>query len=78
MERYLSAHDAARILNVAAQSVHVMARRGELPVAGETESGIRLFRREDVERLAAVRAARRDAREPQSGSVDQKGETSNV
>lgn len=57
MERYLSANDAARILSVTAQSVHVMVRRGELRVAGETESGIRLFRRTDVETLATERAA---------------------
>jgi DNA-binding transcriptional MerR regulator len=60
MERYLSANDAARILNVTAQSVHVMVRRGELRVAGTTESGIRLFRREDVESLAQQRAARHE------------------
>ena len=60
MERYLSANDAACILDVTAQSVHVMARRGELRVAGTTESGIRLFRREDVESLAQQRAARQE------------------
>lgn len=66
MERYLSANDAARILKVTAQSVHVMVRRGELRVAGETESGIRLFQRGDVESLAAVRAAL-----PESGKRQQ-------
>ncbi len=78
MERYLSAHDAARILNVTAQSVHVMVRRGELPVAGETESGIRLFRRGDVQALAVVRAARREAPQhdtPVSMSQDLNGDS---
>lgn len=77
MERYLSANDAARILHVTAQSVHVMVRRGDLPVAGETESGIRLFRRTDVEALAATRGARREAQQHEtSGPVPQgqKGE----
>ncbi len=77
MERYLSAHDAGRILGVTAQSVHVMARRGELTVAGETESGIRLFRRVDVESLAAVRATHRDPGKRQSRLV-REGERSNV
>ena len=61
LERYLSANDAARILQVTAQSVHQMIRRGDLPVAGDTESGFRLFRRADVEALAVVREARRSA-----------------
>lgn len=58
MERYLSANDAARILNVTTQTVHIMVQRGDLRVAGKTESGIRLFTRDDVEELAAIRAAR--------------------
>lgn len=60
MERYLSAHDAGRILGVTAQAVHQMVRRGVLPVAGATESGIRLFRREDVHELAQKRTRRED------------------
>ncbi len=55
MERYLSAHDAGRVLNVTAQAVHQMVRRGELEVAAETESRIRLFRRVDVDALAQKR-----------------------
>ncbi len=57
MERYLSAHDASRILGVTGNAVLLMAKRGELPVAGETVSGIRLFRLEDVRKVAAERAA---------------------
>jgi hypothetical protein len=59
MEKYLSAHDASRILDVTGNAVLLMAKRGELEVAAETESGIRLFRREDVERLAHDREAKR-------------------
>ena len=72
LERYLSANDAARILKVTAQSVHQMVRRGDLPVAGETESGIRLFRRDDVEALATVREERSRAGTSQRGSADTK------
>jgi hypothetical protein len=58
MEKYLSANDASRILGVTGNAVHLMAKRGELPVAGETVSGIRLFRLDDVRKLAAERAAK--------------------
>lgn len=51
---------AARILELADNTVRGMARRGELPFV-LTESGIRLFEREIVERIAAERKARRDA-----------------
>ena len=62
MERYLSAHDAGRVLNVTAQAVHQMVRRGELVVAAETESRIRLFRRADVDALAQKRCEDRATR----------------
>lgn len=48
---------AARILDMCEKSVRDMADRGALP-AERTESGTRLFRREDVERLAADRGSR--------------------
>ena len=51
----------ARMLDASETTVRHMARRGELPCV-VTESGIRLFQRVDVERLAAERQARRDAR----------------
>jgi DNA-binding transcriptional MerR regulator len=60
MEQYLTANDVGREIGVTAQAVHQLARRGVLPVAGETASGIRLFRRADVARLAEERAATRD------------------
>ncbi|MBA3274577.1 MAG: helix-turn-helix domain-containing protein [Chloroflexia bacterium] len=58
VERLLSPSDAARILGVVPATVRAMAISGRLPPATMTESGIRLFRREDVERLAAERAER--------------------
>ena len=48
--------DAARILNLSADSVRVLGDSGRLP-ALRTVSGRRLFRRGDVEQLAAARAA---------------------
>ena len=47
--------DAARILGLSADSVRVLGDTGRLP-ALRTVSGRRLFRRGDVERLAADRA----------------------
>ncbi len=58
MERLLGPADAARILGVVPATVRAMARSGLLPPTAITEGGIRLFRRADVERLAADRAAR--------------------
>lgn len=57
MERYLTANDAASEMGVTETTVLNMAKRGELAVAAETRSGIRLYRPEDVRRLAAERAA---------------------
>lgn len=51
--------DAARILGLSADSVRVLSDNGRLP-AMRTVSGRRLFRRGDVDRLAAQRAQRLD------------------
>ena len=56
MKSYLSASDAARVLNLSAATVRQMIRRGTIPVAARTEGGIQLLRRADVERLAMRRA----------------------
>ncbi|MEA2697849.1 MAG: Helix-turn-helix domain [Myxococcales bacterium] len=48
--------DAARILGLSADSVRVLSDNGRLP-AMRTVSGRRLFKRGDVDRLAAQRAA---------------------
>ena len=47
--------DAARVLGLSADSVRVLSDSGRLP-AMRTVSGRRLFRRADVDRLAAERA----------------------
>lgn len=49
---------AAKILKTSEGTVRAMKRRGELP-ATRTETGIRLFDRTDVERVAHDRAMRR-------------------
>lgn len=56
--KYLTASDAALVLQVTPGAVRMMLKRGELPVAERTEGGIRLFLRADVDRLASVRRER--------------------
>ncbi len=58
MEQWLSSADAARVLGVVPATVRQMERSGRLP-ARRTVGGMRLFRREDVERLARERAGDR-------------------
>jgi hypothetical protein len=62
IQQFLSAADAARILDRTPAAVRAMARRGALPVAAMTEGGMHLFRRKDVEALARRRAARKEGR----------------
>lgn len=50
--------DAARVLRVNEDTVRGFANSGALPVE-RTPGGLRIFRRGDVERLAAERAKRR-------------------
>ena len=47
--------EAARALGLSADMVRLLERGGRLP-AQRTTNGLRLFRREDVEKLAAERA----------------------
>ena len=51
----LTPSDAARVLGLSPDSVRVLSDSGRLP-AMRTISGRRLFRRSDVDRLAAERA----------------------
>jgi DNA-binding transcriptional MerR regulator len=48
--------DAGRILGVSVDTVRLLARSGRLAFSS-TLSGVRLFRRAEVERLARLRAA---------------------
>lgn len=54
----LTTSDAARLLNLAADTIRHLERSGRLP-AVKTHSGMRLFNREDVLRLREERAKRR-------------------
>ena len=52
--RFLLTNDVARRLDVSPATVHYYERTGRLNAA-RTEGGVRLFRLEEVERLAASR-----------------------
>lgn len=58
MNELLTPADAARILDVVPATVRRLALKGRLP-ALRTASGMRLFHREDVERLRDARASQR-------------------
>lgn len=63
MQRFITTSQAAKILNVSDVGVRAMANRGALPVATTTESGTRLFDRQQVEQVAAQRIARTNSDE---------------
>ena len=58
MSSLLTVTGAARIIGVTAETVRQYGRKGLLRTL-RTDGGWRLFLREDVERFAAERAARR-------------------
>jgi hypothetical protein len=64
---FLLTNDVARFLKTSAESVRKWERLGRLR-ALRTEQGVRIFHREDVERFARERAARRTHTEPQSAA----------
>ncbi|MDP9370914.1 MAG: helix-turn-helix domain-containing protein [Chloroflexota bacterium] len=75
MEQLLSVADASRILGVVPATVRAMERAGRLP-ALRTASGIRLFKRGDVERLAAQRAGQPvPSRSPSDGATTPEAQT---
>jgi excisionase family DNA binding protein len=53
-EQLLTTADAARLANVAGETIRGWANTGKLP-AIRTVSGVRLFRRTDVERVMRIR-----------------------
>jgi DNA-binding transcriptional MerR regulator len=59
---WITVSKVARILDESERTVRRKAARGQLPCT-RTESGIRLFDREVIERIARARAARRIAEE---------------
>lgn len=60
---FLTTSRAAHLLQVAEMTVRAMADRGELPCL-RTSTGARLFRREDVERLARELQRQRERSDP--------------
>jgi DNA-binding transcriptional MerR regulator len=56
--KYLTAADAGRKLGLTPGAVRMMERRGELVAAEQTEGGVRLFLRSEVERVRLARRAR--------------------
>ena len=57
----MTAGDVGRILGVSVDTVRLLAKEGRIPFKS-TVRGVRLFRRADVEELAAARASqKRDA-----------------
>ena len=67
IQQFLSAADAARVLNVTPAAVRAMAGRGALPVSAKTEGGVHLFRRADVEALADRRRVKRQGARGRGG-----------
>jgi DNA-binding transcriptional MerR regulator len=62
MRMLMTTAEVGRRLDVTPATVRLMARRGELPIAVQSASGVRLFEESAVEALRARRAERtRDA-----------------
>jgi predicted site-specific integrase-resolvase len=51
----LTSTDAARVAGVSSDCIRVWARTGVLPIAIRAASGLRLYRKVDVEKLVAAR-----------------------
>jgi excisionase family DNA binding protein len=62
MSELLIASEAAKLLDCTAANIRALERAGKLP-ALRTESGVRIFRREDVDRLAVERKQQQKAKE---------------
>ena len=55
VEELLTASDCARLADVVPETVRLWYRTGKLPAAFRTPTGIRLYRRTDIERFLAGR-----------------------
>lgn len=66
MSEFLLSADVARLVGITPASVRHLASLGRLPVAAVTESGVRLFRKADVERLRREREMRKAAIESET------------
>ena len=61
MLEFIETGDVARIIERSPARVVQLSDAGLLPIAARTERGVRLFRREDIERFLAARVARKDS-----------------
>jgi excisionase family DNA binding protein len=62
MSEPMTTSDAARLLRVSESAVRALERNGRLP-ATRTPSGMRIFSKQDVERLASERSQRAQRRQ---------------
>ena len=69
MNALMTKSDVARRAGVTPAAVRVWAETGQLPVI-KTESGVRLFRREDVTRFLRQREQRRVGCPAMTGEAD--------
>jgi DNA-binding transcriptional MerR regulator len=60
MKQQMLTSEAARLIGISPDGLRAMERRGEL-AAERTESGVRLFDRDVVQRVASARAQLRKA-----------------
>jgi DNA-binding transcriptional MerR regulator len=58
MEKFLLPGEAAKIVGCGAENIRVLERTGKLKAAIKTGSGVRLFAREDIDRLVQQRKQR--------------------
>ncbi len=56
-DEWLLSSPAARLLGMSAQGLHYLERTGR--VSAERVNGVRIFRREEIARIAAERAAKK-------------------
>jgi excisionase family DNA binding protein len=54
MSNILTTSEAARVLQVSAETIRIWADAGKVPCV-RTDNGFRVFRREDIERVNAER-----------------------
>jgi len=55
---FLSTSEVARLVGVSGDTVRYWARNGLLPIAAQSQSGIRLYRRRDVDKIIRDRSKR--------------------
>jgi hypothetical protein len=49
----LEPSEAARLLGISSSGIRYLTRAGKLPIAATTSRNVRMYRREDIDRLAS-------------------------